>query len=161
MRVTTAQSERAGKREGKVRLGGALDAALVGVVLSSLLSGCYSLAAAIQDPRLPPGTPQAVPDGLLVGTWRNGAGGGSSSFAADGSFTAPDIRGQFLDWAGDGPGNADDLVRSAPGLWETMTWTLSGESEPRTEVTIRFADADVSAECEAGGTSASPGSGRT
>ncbi|MFE0920507.1 hypothetical protein ACFW24_22415 [Streptomyces nigra] len=80
----------------------------MGVVLSSLLSGCYSLACAIQDPRLPPGTPQAVPDGLLVGTWRNDAGG-SSTFAADGSFTAADIRGQFLDWAGDGPGNADYL----------------------------------------------------
>lgn len=73
------------EREGKVRLGGALDAALVGVVLSSLLSGCYSLAAAIQDPRLPPGTSQAVPDGLLVDTWRNDAGG-SSTFAADGSL---------------------------------------------------------------------------
>ncbi|MDT6969993.1 hypothetical protein AB0900_22970 [Streptomyces cellulosae] len=140
---------------GIARLGRVLGASLAGGLLSALLSGCYSLAAAIQDPPQPPGTPQVVTDGHLVGTWRDEAGG-SITFAADGAFTATKICGEFLDWTGNGPGREDSRRKSGDGSWETMVWTPSGESTPRTEMTIQFSNSDMSGEYETGGTSRSP-----
>ncbi|MGW1953502.1 hypothetical protein ACWCPI_12215 [Streptomyces sp. NPDC001920] len=124
-------------------------------MLSALLSGCYSLAAAIHDPPQPPGTPQVVTDGHLVGTWRDEAGG-SITFAANGVFTATKICGEFLYWTAGGPGREGSPWKSGDGSWDTMVWTPSDESTPRTEITIRFSSSDVSAGYEAGGTVRSP-----
>lgn len=140
---------------GVARLGRVLGVSLVGGVLCAALSGCYSLAAAIHDPPQPPGTPQVVTDGQLVGTWRDEAGG-SITFAANGTFAATEICGEFLDWSGDGPGQEDSRPKTGNGTWEALTPAPFEESTSRTEVTIRFSGSDVRAEYEAAGTSRSP-----
>ncbi|GHE97078.1 hypothetical protein GCM10014715_61700 [Streptomyces spiralis] len=137
------------------RLGRVLGTSLVSGVLCALLSGCYSLAAVIHDPPQPPGTPQAITDGHLVGTWRDEAGG-SVTFAASGAFAAKKICGDFADWAGDGPRLSVAQSKTGNGTWETMTWTPPNESVPKTEVTLRFSNSEMSAEYETGGSSRSP-----
>ncbi|WP_158771479.1 hypothetical protein [Streptomyces sp. NRRL S-340] len=140
---------------GIARLGGVLGTSLASGVLCALLSGCYSLAAAIHDPPQPPGTPQVITDDHLVGTWRDEAGG-SITFAAGGAFAAEKICGDFTDWPGDGPGPYAVRSKTGSGTWETMTWTPPNESVPKTEVTIRFSGSEMSAEYKTGGTSKSP-----
>ncbi|WP_327421266.1 hypothetical protein OG612_32705 [Streptomyces sp. NBC_01527] len=131
-----------------------LGVSMAGGAMCMLLSGCYSLAAAIHDPPMPPGTPQAVADEQLVGAWRDEESG-SVTFAADGTFVAKDICGDFWDWSGQLSDPVDFHSRSGSGSWKSFTWTPPDESKPVTEVTIRFSDSKVSAQYTAGGTAGS------
>lgn len=137
------------------RAGTMLGVAMAGCAMCMLLSGCYSLAVAIHDPPMPPGAPQAVTDEQLAGAWRDEEGG-SVTFASNGTFVAKDICGDFSDWSGQLPDRVDSHSLSGSGSWKSSTWTPHNESEPVTEVTIRFSGSKkVSGQYTAGGTAGS------
>lgn len=106
-----------------------LGVSMAGGAMCMLLSGCYSLAAAIHDPPMPPGTPQAVADEQLVGAWRDEESG-SVTFAADGTFVAKDICGDFWDWSGQLSDPVDFHSRSGSGSWKSFTWTPPTSPSP-------------------------------
>lgn len=111
------------------RAGTMLGVAIAGGAMCMLLTGCYSLAVAIHDAPMPPGTPQAVADEQLVGAWRDEEGG-SVTFAANGTFVAKGICGDFSDWSGQLPDPVDSHSLSGSGSWKSSTWTPPTSPSP-------------------------------
>jgi hypothetical protein len=134
-----------------VALGLSVGAALV--VLVPL--GLFALVLLLRFVNVPPepdGPPLVLAHSRLQGTWQDDDGG-RLVLAADGTFSATDICGDYTDaTTGDSSGFGFPSTMSGTGTWESGGYA----SQDATELSTLFAPGRVSGQLEARGTPGSP-----
>ncbi|MFD0341293.1 hypothetical protein ACFVH0_21920 [Streptomyces sp. NPDC127117] len=135
-----------------VALGLSVGAALVVLVPLGLFV-LVLLLRFVNVPPAPDGPPLVLAHSRLQGTWQDDDGG-RLVLAADGTFSATDVCGDYTDAAtGDSSGFGFPSTMSGTGIWESGTYASRDDA---TEVSTEFAPGRVSGRLEARGTPGSP-----
>ncbi|WP_351230606.1 hypothetical protein [Streptomyces sp. NPDC002133] len=127
----------------------ALALALAAPVALVVLVGLSRITVPVPD-----GDPLVLARSDIVGTWQDEQGG-RLVLAADGTFAAADVCGDYSD-AATGAGAGFDLasVKTGTGTWESTESDFPGENT--TEVRAEFGPGDVWTQYEARGSAAVP-----
>lgn len=132
------------------RTSGALKAVMACAALGTLLSGCGLFYPAPQ----PPGPPRTLSSEDLIGTWRDEADG-RLTLSADGSFTATDVCGDYMESGDDVVGVEEPPTMTGTGSWDPLTWDPE-RTDGRPVTTVRIEFAEWFADYDAGGAVESP-----